>query len=121
MATGTCCACHRELRLTTRFFYRSSTSKSGFQSRCKDCDRKRSGTLGVSARPEQRQVKRERAYQRPRVKRDVCRTCYGLAHRRRRRGCPECGGQRRREPPMTLAQASTFTTDRTVFPEVAYG
>lgn len=65
--------------------------KLGSRSACNDCYR-----LANSARCGKRIPKRDRK---------LCWRCAGLAHRRRRSGCPECRQPYAAEPPLTLDQA----------------
>jgi hypothetical protein len=101
--TRTCSSCAADLPLTEEFFYRSSLTKSGFQARCKVCDRARSTAIGTAARA-QTPVVRGR-YERPARRQRICPACASLPHRRPPEGCWRCDQPYAPEPPTTIDDA----------------
>jgi hypothetical protein len=117
-----CTQCGELKPLTGEHFGLSPISKSGFRSRCLDCDRHKSlprvlkqhhtatGYCSFCGRPEHDRASCPLRPKRPKP----CGECYGLAHRRPGGGCPVCGEAYRADRvPSAAALAETWAREDT--------
>lgn len=82
MADRTCRRCGKSKPLDDQHFYRSATSSTGFQSRCKKCDNDKYGRVHA--------LETRLSTDRPFAGAEICRVCTDIPERRPLTGCWKC-------------------------------